>query len=111
MHRRLARATESGSLQVDIGVAPDVARRSLLSLKGIGPWTADYIVMRGLSHPDIFLGSDLGVRHGLSQLGISEPSGAPWAPWRSYAVHHVWASLGASNRIQRNREDIENGAS
>ncbi len=67
-------------------------------VKGIGPWTADYVTMRGLSDPDIFLDADLGVRHGLEQL-VAEtgerPDPSVWAPWRSYAVHHIWAHLGA----------------
>jgi AraC family transcriptional regulator of adaptative response / DNA-3-methyladenine glycosylase II len=67
--------------------------RQLLALKGIGPWTADYVVMRGLGHPDTFLTNDLGVRHGLDRLGLDAADAARWAPWRSYAVHHLWASL------------------
>ncbi len=41
--------------------------KSLLALPGIGPWTVDYLRMRGLSDPDIFLVSDLGVKKKLWQ--------------------------------------------
>ena len=94
--RRLARAVADGDLELDVGSDPVVARRQLLALKGIGPWTADYVVMRGLGHPDTFLTNDLGVRHALVRLGcLDRPAddGSRWAPWRSYAVHHLWASL------------------
>jgi AraC family transcriptional regulator of adaptative response / DNA-3-methyladenine glycosylase II len=98
--RRLARAVADGDLELDAGSDPAVARRQLLALKGIGPWTADYVVMRGLGHPDTFLTNDLGVRHALDRLGsldrLDRPAddlGSRWAPWRSYAVHHLWASL------------------
>ncbi len=95
--RRLARAVADGDLELDVGSDPAVAHRQLLALKGIGPWTADYVVMRGLGHPDTFLTNDLGVRHALDRLGgLDRPaaeSGSRWAPWRSYAVHHLWASL------------------
>jgi AraC family transcriptional regulator of adaptative response / DNA-3-methyladenine glycosylase II len=91
--RRLARAVADGDLELDAGSDPAVAHRQLLALKGIGPWTADYVVMRGLGHPDTFLTNDLGVRHALDRLGLAEFSGSRWAPWRSYAVHHLWASL------------------
>lgn len=95
--RRLARAVADGDLELDVGSDPSVAHRQLLALKGIGPWTADYVVMRGLGHPDTFLTNDLGVRHALDRLGgldrRADEDGSRWAPWRSYAVHHLWASL------------------
>ena len=76
---------------------PNVARTSLLGLKGIGPWTADYVVMRGLSHPDVFLGSDLGVRPCRRPASPRRRrTRRAWAPWRSYAVHHLWADLAAT---------------
>ncbi len=96
--RRLARAVADGDIALDAGSDPDGARAALLAVKGIGPWTADYVAMRGLGHPDIFLGSDLGVRHGLDALAEAtgeRPDPSVWAPWRSYAVHHIWAHLGA----------------
>jgi AraC family transcriptional regulator of adaptative response / DNA-3-methyladenine glycosylase II len=91
--RRLARAVVDGDVELDAGSDPAVARRQLLALKGIGPWTADYVVMRGLGHPDTFLTNDLGVRHALDRLGLGADRGSRWAPWRSYAVHHLWATL------------------
>ncbi len=91
--RRLARAVADADLELDVGSDPAVAHRQLLAIKGIGPWTADYVVMRGLGHPDTFLTNDLGVRHALDRLGLATERGTRWAPWRSYAVHHLWASL------------------
>lgn len=94
--RRLAGAIADNSVQLDVGVDPQVARAQLLALKGIGPWTADYVLMRGLGHPDTPLGGDLGVVHALTALGHEDRAGEVFdgcAPWRSYAVHHLWASL------------------
>ncbi len=91
--RRLAAAVADGGVELDVGTDPAVAHRQLLALKGIGPWTADYVVMRGLGHPDTLLTRDLGVRHALDRLGVGDTDGRRWAPWRSYAVHHLWASL------------------
>jgi AraC family transcriptional regulator, regulatory protein of adaptative response / DNA-3-methyladenine glycosylase II len=51
--------------------------------------------MRGLGHPDVFLTNDLGVRHALDRLGLDPTAASRWSPWRSYAVHHLWASLAA----------------
>jgi AraC family transcriptional regulator of adaptative response / DNA-3-methyladenine glycosylase II len=91
--RRLADAVLEGTVELHVGVDPSVAREQLLSLRGVGPWTADYVVMRGLGHPDKFLDADLGVRHALDALGVEADRAHRWAPWRSYAVHHLWASL------------------
>jgi len=93
--RRVAAAIAGGDVGLDVGSDPELAHRQLLALKGIGPWTADYVVMRGLGHPDTFLTNDLGVRHALDGLGLVARDAARWAPWRSYAVHHLWASLSA----------------
>ena len=53
--RRLAGAVADGDIVLDAGADPEATRAALLAVKGIGPWTADYITMRGLSHPDVFL--------------------------------------------------------
>jgi AraC family transcriptional regulator of adaptative response / DNA-3-methyladenine glycosylase II len=65
---------------------------ALLSVPGIGPWTAGYVAMRALRDPDAYLPTDLGVRHALAKLGHDGDS-EPWRPWRAYAVVHLWALL------------------
>lgn len=92
--RRLAAAVRDGSVVLDVGVDFARARASLLALKGIGRWTADYVSMRGLGHPDVFLGTDLVAINALKALGLAPEDAERWAPWRSYALHHLWASLG-----------------
>ena len=91
--RRLASAVADGALQLDAGSDPSAVRHDLMALKGIGAWTADYVAMRGLGHPDVFLPTDLGVVTALDRLGIHPDRSGAWSPWRSYAVHHLWASL------------------
>jgi AraC family transcriptional regulator of adaptative response / DNA-3-methyladenine glycosylase II len=95
----LAAAVVDRTLSLDIGADRRQAAEALLRLPGVGPWTAAYVSMRALGDPDVFLATDLGVRHALEQLGaathpaaVSERARA-WAPWRSYALHHLWASL------------------
>ncbi len=83
---------------IDLGPAADRAktRTRLIAIKGIGPWTADYIAMRALRDPDAFLPTDLGVRHGCVALGVSDDTkqiasrAEAWRPWRSYALMHLW---------------------
>ena len=88
-----------GSLVLDAGSDRAEAVAALQAVRGIGPWTAGYVAMRALGDPDVFLPSDLGVRHALAALGADfTPRSAAvlaeaWRPWRSYALHHLWASL------------------
>ena len=54
---------------LDAGADRDEVRAGLLDVPGIGPWTADYVLMRGLGDPDVFLPTDLGVKVGLDVVG------------------------------------------
>jgi AraC family transcriptional regulator of adaptative response / DNA-3-methyladenine glycosylase II len=97
--RALSRALASGEVAPYPGSDRDEVRSGLLSIRGIGPWTADYIAMRALGDPDAFLATDLGVRRALERMGQPvEPRAVAalaqrWRPWRGYAVQHLWASL------------------
>jgi AraC family transcriptional regulator of adaptative response / DNA-3-methyladenine glycosylase II len=88
-----------GRLVLDAGSDRDDTVAALQALPGIGPWTAGYVAMRALGDPDVFLPTDVGVRHALVALGVDvSPASATelaerWRPWRSYALHHLWASL------------------
>jgi AraC family transcriptional regulator of adaptative response / DNA-3-methyladenine glycosylase II len=91
--RRVAEAVVNGHLVLDPGVdRMDVVAR-LVAVKGVGPWTARYVVMRGLGDPDVFLDSDLAVRHALQARDLSAADAERWRPWRTYAMHHLWATL------------------
>ena len=68
----------------------------LVSLPGIGPWTAHYIALRALDEPDALPASDLGLLRALETAG-DRPTPAElsrwaeaWRPWRSYAVIRLW---------------------
>ena len=65
----LAGALADGDVALDRGPDRDQVRRDLLALPGIGPWTADYVAMRALAHPDVFLPTDVGVRNAVRGLG------------------------------------------
>jgi AraC family transcriptional regulator of adaptative response / DNA-3-methyladenine glycosylase II len=94
----LCRALAEGDVRLDRGADRESVRQSLLAIPGIGPWTADYIALRALGHPDVFLPTDIGIRDALRGLG-RDPADASrladgWTPWRSYAQLHLWHTLG-----------------
>ena len=92
----LATALAAGDVVLHPGADRDRETARLLALPGIGPWTAGYVRMRALSDPDAFLATDAGVIRALKQLGhpgVCAEGPGSWRPWRSYAVHHLWAIL------------------
>lgn len=91
--QRCGRAAVEGQLLLDPGADRAAIVAALRTIKGIGPWTADYVVMRGLGDPDVFLPTDLGVKHAVAALGLDPSAAERWRPWRSYAMHHLWNTL------------------
>jgi AraC family transcriptional regulator of adaptative response / DNA-3-methyladenine glycosylase II len=93
----LAAALADGELVLDAGGDHERARRGLLELTGIGPWTTEYIAMRALGDRDVFLETDLGVKRALERLGHDTRPAAllalteGWRPYRAYALMHLWA--------------------
>jgi len=103
----VAEALATGALVLDAGADRLEAARRLRAIRGIGPWTAAYVAMRALADPDVFLPGDVALRTAVTRRGgPGDPRGmaalaARWRPWRSYAVHHLWASLDATPVEQR----------
>jgi AraC family transcriptional regulator of adaptative response / DNA-3-methyladenine glycosylase II len=86
------------SLLADQGELDDVVAR-LVALPGIGPWTANYVAMRGLRKDDAFPESDLGLLRAATKPGRErlKPSellrlAERWRPLRGYAAMHLWLS-------------------
>lgn len=95
----LAAAVDAGDIRLDGSVDAPTVVASLRRIPGIGPWTAEYVMMRGLGWPDAFPASDLGVRNALGGVSAIEAAriAEAWRPWRSYAVIHLWNSLARSD--------------
>lgn len=91
----VAGAVADGVVALDRSADRAATRAALLELAGVGPWTADYIALRALGDPDVFLATDLGVRHAAERLGIPDVArhSEDWRPWRSYALLHLWTAL------------------
>ncbi|MBE2211590.1 MAG: DNA-3-methyladenine glycosylase 2 family protein [Xanthomonadaceae bacterium] len=103
----VAKAMRDGDVGFDAEQSLDEFIASWTALPGIGDWTAQYIAMRGLRHPDAFPAGDLVLR---KQAGdgatITEKQlrdrAEAWRPWRSYAVIQLWHA--ASNAPISNQE-------
>lgn len=94
-----AAALADGSLTLTPGDDAAEQRAALLAMPGVGPWTADYVRMRVLGDPDVFLPGDVAVRAGAAASRLpSEPRpltdwAARTAPWRSYLTAHLWRAV------------------
>lgn len=92
-----------GRLPLDdwIGEPPvDEVRDRLLAIRGIGPWTVNYALLRGYGWLDGSLHGDLAVRRNLGALlGRDGQPGeeearewlAQFSPWRALVASHLWA--------------------
>jgi AraC family transcriptional regulator of adaptative response / DNA-3-methyladenine glycosylase II len=83
--------------RVVLAFAADVESQieGLMRLPGIGPWTAQYIAMRALHWPDAFPGTDLMLlRAAKASRKQLHARAEAWRPWRAYATHYLWQSLG-----------------
>jgi AraC family transcriptional regulator of adaptative response / DNA-3-methyladenine glycosylase II len=96
----VAAALAEGSVVLDRSADRAEVRAALLAVPGIGPWTADYVALRALGDPDVFLPTDVGVRNAAARLGLDDPASrsAAWSPWRSYALLHLWTALSESEK-------------
>jgi AraC family transcriptional regulator of adaptative response / DNA-3-methyladenine glycosylase II len=91
--KRLATAVVAGHLVLERGASLEDSLERLTAIKGIGPWTANYIAMRALREPDAFPAGDLvlqrvaGVKSEKELLRMAEA----WRPWRAYATMLLWS--------------------
>lgn len=99
---RLARMVDAGELTLERG--DDIARASaaLLAVKGIGPWTVNYALLRGYGYADCSLHGDVAIRAALQHLlgedakpdmARTEALLERYKPHRTMAAAHLWASL------------------
>jgi DNA-3-methyladenine glycosylase II len=102
---RLAKAFQSGHLSEEKfeTLTDDETIELLTSIKGVGRWTAEFTLLRGLSRFDVFPGGDLGVVKYLAQgiLGHAAPAqeanmrefAERWRPYRGLALIYAYAEL------------------
>ncbi|MET0960055.1 MAG: DNA-3-methyladenine glycosylase [Psychrobacillus psychrotolerans] len=78
------------------------AKKSLLGIRGVGPWTADYALMKCLHQLSAFPIADVGLHNALKvPLGLErKPTieeikevATNWQGWQAYATFYLWRSL------------------
>jgi DNA-3-methyladenine glycosylase II len=102
----ISQGVDKGELPLDAWMTPpvpvEVIRDALLAIKGVGPWTVNYALLRGFGHADGSLHGDVAVRNALQRLWaqadkVTAAQTEAWltqfAPWRSVVAVHLWASL------------------
>jgi DNA-3-methyladenine glycosylase II len=101
---RLAMLVANGELRLDLADDNNIEQISaaLLAVKGIGPWTVNYGLLRGYGYADCSLHGDVAVRAALQSLlgedikpdiKRTEEILARYSPHRTMAAAHLWASL------------------
>ena len=99
---RLAALVDSGALSLAREAGVEQASAALLAIKGIGPWTVNYTLLRGYGYPDCSLHGEVAIRAALQRLlgeenkpdmPRTEALLARYAPHRTMAAAHLWASL------------------
>ena len=100
----LARLIADGRLDL-LGfadLAAEQARAALVELRGVGRWTAEYVLMRGLGFRDELPAADIGLQVAAGRLyGLAkrptEPElralAEPWEGWRSYYAFYLWFTI------------------
>ncbi|MFC6591971.1 DNA-3-methyladenine glycosylase family protein [Deinococcus lacus] len=94
----LAQASLEG--QIDFAQLPALSDEAVISqlvtVPGIGRWTAEMFLMFGLARPDVFSFGDLALRRALERHygapDIWADAVAAWSPHRTLAARYLWAS-------------------
>ena len=92
---------EYAGLDWDI-LSDDEVKRKLIALRGVGPWTAEMILMFSLLRPDIFPIDDIGAIRAIENIynrgevmtkdELLDQANI-WAPWRTVATWFLWRTI------------------
>ncbi|MGD6830700.1 DNA-3-methyladenine glycosylase family protein [Sutcliffiella halmapala] len=100
----VAKAMTSGHLTKEALLQQDYqqVKKSLMAIRGVGAWTADYVMMKCLHHTTAFPVADVGLHQAIKQqLGLErKPTieeivkmSTTWEGWQAYATFYLWRSL------------------
>lgn len=104
--RELARHVLSGAITFAGGQDLAAFRKALLEIKGLGPWSAEYISLRAIGDTDAFPKTDLILKRVLDlhpDLDLAQLT-----PWRSYAAMYLWKNF--ADKLSKNQRARPNDA-
>ncbi|WP_271854155.1 DNA-3-methyladenine glycosylase family protein [Planococcus maritimus] len=101
---QIAQELASGRLVKDelIGQTEQQVEKQLVAIRGVGPWSAHYVMMKCLRFHSAFPITDVGLHNALKQqLGMDrkptvaeiEDLAKPWTGWQAYATFYLWRVL------------------
>lgn len=83
-------------------LSDDKVKKKLISLRGVGPWTAEMILIFSLLRPDIFPVDDIGAIRAVEKLYNNGKQmdkkellrkAEDWIPWRTVATWYLWRTI------------------
>lgn len=104
-----SRLIASGELPLDElpNMSDDEVMKTLVKVRGIGPWTVQNVLMFGLGRPNLFPVADIGLQNAIKRYFDLEekPSkeemvqySKEWSPYQSYASLYLWRSIEKKRR-------------
>lgn len=99
--RLLAQAIVKGHLDFQSRHDFPTIGKTLLAIKGIGPWTASMIAMRCLGDPDAFPEFDLIIQRAIEKKLVKHED---WASSRAYLTHCLWRDF--SETLSKKRRPV-----
>jgi len=99
--RGMAGAVLEGRVGFDAAQTLEDFAAAWSALPGLGPWTAHYLALRALGHPDAFPAEDLVLQKAMATDGGRlatrqlRARAEAWRPWRAYAAIHLWRDAAA----------------
>jgi DNA-3-methyladenine glycosylase II len=88
----------------------------LTTVRGIGRWTAEMLLLFELGRPDVWPVHDYGVRKGFAKVfgkrNLPTPKqllklGEKWRPYRSAAAWYLWRALDQPNEVRRSLKKLK----
>jgi AraC family transcriptional regulator of adaptative response / DNA-3-methyladenine glycosylase II len=101
--REFSRRVVTGAISLCQDQDRAAFRQALLAIKGLGPWSAEYISLRAIGDTDAFPKTDLILRRVLRlypQLDLKLIK-----PWRSYAAVYLWKEFAQSLSKSKNEKN------
>ena len=96
----LARAADDLLPNDWTGRSDNDLRKHLMQFRGVGPWTAEMVLVFVLMRPDVFSPGDIGLVRAVQRLvdGVETAADAAavaerWAPWRTAASWFLWRTI------------------